>query len=112
MKEDSGYLNHILDCISRIETAQEEGYKSFMASTTYQDAVLRNLQVLAESTKHLSSEIKASQQEIDWREIAAFRNVLVHDYLGIDLEAIWGISQRDIPQLKQAVQAMLRTGQE
>ena len=75
MKEDSVYLNHILDCIARIETDLAEGYESFMASTTHQDAVLRNLQVLAESTQHLSSETKASQPEIDWREIAAFLQV-------------------------------------
>jgi len=112
MKEDSVYLNHILDCIARIETDLAEGYDSFMTSHTYQDAVLRNLQVLAESTQHLSSQIKAGQPEIDWREIMAFRNVLVHDYLGIDLEAIWEISQRDIPKLKQAVQSMLGTGQD
>ncbi|MEC4679205.1 MAG: DUF86 domain-containing protein [Nitrospirota bacterium] len=54
-----------------------------------------------------TSKIKACQPEINWREIAAFRNVLVHDYLGIDLEAIWEISERDIPKLKQAVLSML-----
>ncbi len=107
MKEDSVYLNHILDCIERIEVDVAGGYDSFLTSHTHQDAVLRNLQVLAESTQHLTSEIKACQPEINWREIAAFRNVLVHDYLGIDLEAIWEISQRDIPKLKQAVLSML-----
>ena len=80
MKEDSVYLNHILDCIERIEADVSDGYESFMTSHTHQDAVLRNLQVLAESTQHLSSEIKATQADMNWQEISAFRNVLVHDY--------------------------------
>lgn len=57
MKEDSVYLNHILDCIDRIEADVADGIESFMTSHTHQDAVLRNLQVLAESTQHLTDEI-------------------------------------------------------
>ena len=78
-----------------------------MASHTLQDAVLRNLQTIAESTQRLSDDLKAKQAEIDWRRIAAFRNVLVHDYLGIDVERIWQITQRDVPELKQAILTML-----
>ena len=78
-----------------------------MVSHTIQDAVLRNLQVIAESTQRLSEEIKATQPEIEWRRIAAFRNVLVHNYLGIDIEKIWDVVQRDIPVLEQAVSRML-----
>jgi uncharacterized protein with HEPN domain len=62
---------------------------------------------MAESTQRLSDQLKATQPEIEWREIAAFRNILVHDYLGIDLETVWKITQRDIPNLKRAVIAMM-----
>ncbi|MDH5776237.1 MAG: DUF86 domain-containing protein [Nitrospirota bacterium] len=89
MKDDSVYLNHIANCAARIQENTAQGYEVFMASHTLQDAVLRNLQVLAESTQHLSERVKATQPNIDWPEIGAFRNVLVHDYLGIDLDAIW-----------------------
>ena len=110
MKEDAVYLNHILDCIANIEEDSAQGYEHFMASRTHRDAVLRNLQVMAESTQHLSDELKATQPEIEWREIATFRNILVHDYLGIDLETVWEITQRDIPRLKQAIITMLSLG--
>ncbi|MCA1606209.1 MAG: DUF86 domain-containing protein [Acidobacteria bacterium] len=75
---------------------------------TLQDAVLRNLQTMAEATQRLSAALKASHSEVEWSRVAALRNVLVHNYLGIDRETIWEITQRDIPELKSAVVAMLK----
>ncbi len=107
-KDNTVYLRHILECIRRIEEDITEGRERFIASHTLQDAVLRNLQVITESTQRLSEAVKATQPDVEWRKIAAFRNILVHDYLGIDLETVWDITQRDIPELKQAVEMMLR----
>lgn len=107
MKDDSAYLRHILECIKRIVENTVEGKDRFMDSHTLQDAVLRNLQTMAESAQRLSDDLKTTQSEIEWHRIAAFRNVLVHDYLGIDLEIIWEITQRDLPELKQAILSML-----
>ena len=72
-----------------------------------QDAVLRNLQVLSESCQRLSAPLKSRWPQVEWSEIAAFRNVLVHDYLGIDLEQVWKIVQSDVPRLKASVASML-----
>lgn len=110
MKADSVYLQHIQECIRRIEENVAEGRDRFMTSHTLQDAVLRNLQTMAESTQRLSDGLKAKHGEIEWRRIAAFRNVLVHDYLGIDVERVWEITQRDIPELKQAILTLLQGG--
>jgi uncharacterized protein with HEPN domain len=107
MKEDRVYLQHILECIRRIEEHVAAGRDTFFASYTLQDATLRNLQTMAEATQRLSEATKASQPHIPWQQIAAFRNVLVHNYLGIDMEQVWTIIQRDIPPLKQAVRAIL-----
>jgi uncharacterized protein with HEPN domain len=107
MKDDSAYLRYILDCISRVEENVSAGKNEFMASHTLQDAVLRNLQTMAESTQRLSDELKESHPEIEWRYIAAFRNVLVHDYLGIDIERIWEVTQNEVQELKQAIHSML-----
>ena len=73
-----------------------------------QDAVVRNLQTLAESTQRLSSDLKERHPEIDWYKISGFRNVLVHDYLGIDIERVWIVIESDLPQLKSAIEAMRR----
>ncbi|MDI9431321.1 MAG: DUF86 domain-containing protein [Planctomycetota bacterium] len=107
MKDDRVYLRHILDCISRIEEDTRGGKERFLSSHTLQDAVLRNLQTLAESTQRLSEGAKARHPKIEWHRIAAFRNVLVHDYLGVDLDRIWEIVCRDIPELNEAISQML-----
>jgi uncharacterized protein with HEPN domain len=108
VKDDKLYLIHIGECIERIETYVGEGGKdAFMASTLIQDAVLRNLQTLAESTQRLSNSLKAAHPEVEWYKIAGFRNVLVHDYLGVDLERAWLIVERDLPGFRRAIGDML-----
>jgi len=108
MKEDRVYLLHILECIRRIEEDTADGKDAFLASHTPQDAVLRNLQTLAESTQRLSEATKARHPEIEWVRIVAFRNVLVHDYLGVDVERIWEIAPRDVTELKRTVTEILK----
>ena len=107
MKDDCVYLSHILECVRRIEEDTAGGKDAFFASRTLQDAVLRNLQTLAESTQRLSEGLKMRHPGIEWQRVAAFRNVLVHDYLGIDMERIWEITQRDVPTLRTTVEGML-----
>lgn len=68
-----------------------------------QDAVLRNLQVLSESTQRLSEEFKNSNNQIEWYKISGLRNILVHDYLGIDISIVWNILTPELTRLKKAV---------
>jgi uncharacterized protein with HEPN domain len=107
MKGDPAYLGHILECIRRIRENTAQGHDAFLASHTLQDAVLRNLQTMSESTQRLSEDLKAAHPTVEWHRIAAFRNVLVHDYLGIDIETVWEIVRRDVPQLEITVRKML-----
>jgi len=111
VKDEAVYLNHILECARRIEEATHEGREKFLQTHTLQDAVLRNLQTLSESTQRLSDTVKAGRPDIEWKRIAAFRNILVHDYLGIDMERVWEIVQRDVPTLKRAALALLKTSE-
>jgi uncharacterized protein with HEPN domain len=90
----------MLECIERIERYTGNERKRFMDSDIVQDAVVRNLQTLAESSQRLSDAFKTTQPDIDWRAISGFRNVLVHDYLGLDLETIWLVVEQDLPKLK------------
>ncbi len=107
MKDDRLYLIHIGDCIDRILRYTAGGRDAFLGDSMVQDAVTRNLQVLAESTQRLSDAAKARRPEVDWRAVAAFRNVVVHDYLGLDIPQVWAIVERDLRPLKQAVEAAL-----
>ena len=101
MKSEHVYLFHIRECIERIEQYTSDGKDAFFANTMIQDAVSRNLQILAESTTRLSKEFLDRFPEVDWRAVAAFRNVIVHDYLGLDAKQIWDVVERDIPVLKR-----------
>ncbi len=108
MKDDAVYLDHILECIRRIENNTADGWEAFLDSTTLQDAVLRNLQTMAESTQRLTAVVKAKHPQVEWRQVAAFRNVLAHDYLGVNLVRVWEIIHRDLPALKVAVESLVR----
>ncbi len=108
MKDDRLYLIHILECIERIERYTADGGDAFVDDTKTQDAVMRNLQTLAESTQRLSDELRQRYPDIEWRNIAAFRNVAVHDYLGIDLRQVWDIVADDLPVLKRQIEAVMK----
>ena len=101
-KDNSVYIEHMLDCMLHIDE-YVESKEQFYNSRLVQDAVIRNLQVMAESSQRLSENIKKAYPEIPWKEISGFRNILVHDYLGVDLDAIWSVVELDIPKLEQAL---------
>jgi uncharacterized protein with HEPN domain len=107
MKDEKLYIIHISECIERIDKYTESGKDAFMESDLIQDAVIRNLQVMSESTMRLSDETQEMYPEVEWFKIRGFRNVLVHDYLGTDLERVWMIIENDLPALKTVVQKMI-----
>lgn len=88
MKDDRLYLIHIFECMERIEAYTQEGKSEFFHQTIVQDAVLRNLQIMTESTQHFSASFKVRHPELDWKAMAGLRNILVHNYLGIKLERV------------------------
>jgi uncharacterized protein with HEPN domain len=108
VRDDRLYIHHILDCLQRIQRYCQDGKQAFFSAELIQDAVLRNLQTLAESTKRISDDLKARHPEVDWRAVGGFRNVLVHDYLGINLERIWEIVSIHLPMLHSQMEAIRR----
>jgi len=112
MKDDKLYLIHISESIEKIESYMEDvDHTNFMKNSLVQDAVLRNLQVLAESTQRLSDGFKNHYSEIEWYKIAGLRNILVHDYLGIDVETVWIVVVDKLPELKTVVKSKLENEQ-
>lgn len=103
MKTDLAYLSHIMDSITKIETYAAVGKEEFMAVTHWQDAIIRNLEIIGEATKRISRPLKDKHPEIPWRHIAGLRDVLIHDYMGVDLNSVWNVVENDLPSLKKQV---------
>lgn len=104
MNRDTLYIAHIVEAIDRIQDYTKDGREFFLTDRKTYDAVIRNLQTMAESTQKLSSHIKSKYPDIEWDKIAGFRNVLVHDYLGnMNGDLIWEIVVYKLPELKQAM---------
>jgi len=80
---------------------------TLFASRTLQDATLRNLQVLCESTQRIDERYRQTHPEIHWKSIAGMRNVLVHDYFEVDFETVWQIVERDLTPLSQAMRSII-----
>ncbi|MEW6220827.1 MAG: HepT-like ribonuclease domain-containing protein [Thermodesulfobacteriota bacterium] len=103
-KDDRLYRIHIGERIARIESSVGQiDQDTFLLSPLIQDAVLKNLQVLAESFQRLSESFKRAHPQVEWHKIAGLWNILVHDYLGIDLDIVWNILAEELLVLKAAV---------
>ena len=107
MKDDRIYLFHIRDAIQHILTYTEAGRESFFADRKTQDAVVRNLEIIGEATKHLSQALKDAHPDISWKPIAGMRDKLIHDYFGINLQLVWDVVERDLPTLKVRIAQFL-----
>ena len=108
MKTDSVYLRHILDAISKIETYIAVGRDRFMAESQWHDAVIRQLEIIGEATKKLTPELRSAHSGIPWRRIGGMRDVLIHDYIAVDLNAVWEVTQKDLRELKKTVERILQ----
>jgi uncharacterized protein with HEPN domain len=73
------------------------------------DAGIRQLEIIGEATKRLSKELCPQHPEVPWRRIAGLRDVLIHDYMGVDIKVVWEIKQKDLPGIKKSVQEILQT---
>lgn len=110
MKDDRPYLEHILEAIRKIDFYTADGREAFMQNTMAQDAVLRNFEIIGEAAKRLSSETKDRCPDIPWRDVAGLRDILIHNYMGVNLNRIWGVVERDLPPLRQSVEDLLGQG--
>ena len=107
MKNDHAYLCHIRDSIAKIESYAVVGKETFMTLSHWQDAVIRNLEIIGEATKRLSTPLKEQYPNVPWRSIAGLRDVLIHDYMGVDLESVWNVVEHDLPPFEEQIKVIL-----
>ncbi len=102
------YLQDILECCANIdEYIGEMSFKEFSVDKKTVDAVVRNLEIVGECVKNVPNEILQTKPEIEWKQIARFRDLIVHHYFKVDLEIVWDILQNYLKDLEIAVKKIL-----
>ena len=108
MGKDKLYIRHILDAIFTIgQYMSGVEYEDFLGDKLRQDGAIRELEIIGEASKQLSLEFKEKYPDIPWKDIAGMRDKLIHEYCGVDLNAVWETVEDDLPILKSALQKEL-----
>lgn len=100
-------LLHIRDALVLIQEYGDVGKAKFKKSTQVQDAILRRLEIVGEAVKRLPEAFRARHEQIPWKRVAGFRDVVIHHYNRVDLDEVWSIVEHDVPVLLQQVKALL-----
>ena len=100
---DSTRLADILERIDRIERATAAGRQAYFSSEVIQDAVVRNLEVIGEAAKHVSSRTRGQYPEVPWGEMARFRDLAIHQYGRVLADEVWEIVTGDLKRIRRAL---------
>ena len=107
-KDNTVYIRHIIDAIKRLEEYLKGiDYESFLNSNLLQAGVIRELEIIGEASKKLGNDFKKQYPDIPWKKIAGMRDKLIHDYFGVDLDAVWETVERDIPELRNNLKQII-----
>jgi uncharacterized protein with HEPN domain len=97
----------MLERCQRIARFIGSGREAFMTSEELQDAVIRNVEVIGEAAKRVSSESRTRMAQLEWKSICGMRDVLIHAYIGVDLEEVWNVASSGIPELQAVLERFL-----
>lgn len=102
--EDLPYINHILDAINDIEESVKNLTRDqFINNKDVKEANIRRIEIIGEAVKNISKNVKEKYKEIEWVKIASTRDKMIHHYFGVDLDVVWDIIKKDLPDLKQKI---------
>lgn len=107
MRDDQERLLDILEAISKIERYAARGRKAAENDELLHVWFVHHLQLIGEAARGLSDGFRARHSDVPWAVIVAMRNVLVHQYFEVDLSEVWSAIERDVPELKRHIVAML-----
>jgi uncharacterized protein with HEPN domain len=107
MRDDRERLLDIQEAIENIKKYASRGKKAFENEELVQTWILHNLLILGEAVARISDEFQKRHPEIPWFKIIGTRNILVHDYFRIDLEAVWSVVENDLPVLDEQIKGLL-----
>ena len=108
MTSDSDRLENILEAIEQIEKYALKGRKVFDSEELVQTWIIHHIQIIGEATRRLSEQMRSNYPDISWSAIIGMRHILVHDYFGVDLKEVWSTVEKDIPDLKAKIEAILK----
>jgi uncharacterized protein with HEPN domain len=108
LRDDKERLRDINEAIEKIEKYVSIGYQAFTEDERTQVWIIHHLQVIGEASNHLSDELTEQNKDIPWADIVGLRNILVHQYFGIDLTQVWETAELDMPVLKAKVREILQ----
>jgi uncharacterized protein with HEPN domain len=107
------YLDDILEAIHQIRTyVADQNEETFANDRKTQDAVIRNLEIIGEAAGNLPEQVRKGDPEIDWRKITALRNILIHEYFGINLPIVWDVVQTKLGPLETVCRRLLKSATE
>lgn len=105
-RTDAEYVNDILEAIRRIaQYIDTISYEAFLGDLKTQDAVIRNLEIIGEATKNLSTPFRAHAPEIPWKNMAGLRDRLIHGYFGVNLDIVWQVAIIELPKVGMLLEA-------
>jgi uncharacterized protein with HEPN domain len=103
------YLEDVLSAIGRIRRYVSGSSSEMLAGDEKTlDAVVRNLEIIGEAAKKVPEDIRLLHPSVDWKKIAGLRDILIHEYFGVDVEIVWDIVENKLPVLEQQIQSILR----
>jgi uncharacterized protein with HEPN domain len=107
MRDDREKLLDIKEAIENVQKYASRGAVAFRKDELIQTWVLHHIQILGEAAAKLSDEFQEKHPEIPWFKIIGMRNILVHDYFSIDIEAVWSVVENDLPVLYEQIVKLL-----